>query len=70
MVRGYGERLKKLRRLGLSQAWHAAAFERASPLPDLAEILRDGDEEREPQGDDAMTFNLASFAAATQAGEI
>ena len=69
MARGYGERLKKLRRLGLSQAWHVAAFERTTSLPDLADILRDSDEEREPQNDDTMTFNLASFAAATQVGD-
>lgn len=69
MARGYGERLNKLRRLGLSQAWHGAAFERSNPLPDLADVLRDEGEERQPQDDDVMTFNLSAFAAATQASE-
>jgi hypothetical protein len=59
---GYAERVRQSLRMAMSAAWHGAVLSRATSVPPLSDLLGD---ERQPQNDDEMTFNLLSWTIAT-----
>lgn len=47
-ISGYAERLTKLHKLGMSQAWHAGVIAKTSKTPPLSQLLG-SDDKRPPQ---------------------